>query len=351
MNIRQAVHLECAHHFTHEQSKWNRTYDMPFIIGPAFAAAGAAIGTAAAVGTAAAIGAAAVATVTAVAAVATVAGLAMTIVGVATGNKTLMKIGGIVGIAGGVTGLATSAVSAGMAAGAAGVSGVSAATDGVSAGAATAAESAGITSAAGNAATAPILSSPSMIALDSGTGAAAAGYGEGALSSGANALGSGAAAGATTATDLTSMGTGGMTNAINSAITPELSTNIGTDVGSNIGEVGAKTVANQSGDFFSQLTDPKTLVGIAQVAGPMLAGSAQQDINTQNTNKALDYKYADLALTKSQMDRQAMNGSAIGTLNMGTNAPTQAQIDAYNLQKAQQAKAQAAFLVSKPAGA
>ena len=74
---------------------------MPFIIGPAVAAVGTAVG----------VGVAATATAVAgaIGAVATVAGIAMTVVGAATGDKGLMKIGGIVGIAGGVTGLATSA--------------------------------------------------------------------------------------------------------------------------------------------------------------------------------------------------------------------------------------------------
>lgn len=95
-------------------SRWDRKHSMPFIIGPAVGAAAAAIGVAAAGATLATVGAAALATVAAVGAIATVAGLAMTVVGAITGNKSLMKIGGIVGIAGGIAGLGSMAISAGL---------------------------------------------------------------------------------------------------------------------------------------------------------------------------------------------------------------------------------------------
>lgn len=97
--------------------------NMPFAaVGGAIAAAATAASSAlgitaaagaisAAVATGTGIGAAISLTVTAIANVAMVAGLAMTVVGVATGDKELMKIGGIVGLAGGVASLATSAIS------------------------------------------------------------------------------------------------------------------------------------------------------------------------------------------------------------------------------------------------
>lgn len=88
--------------------------NMPFIIGPAVGVAAAAVGVAAAGATIATVGAAALAVVGAIGAVATVAGLAMTLVGAVTGNKSLMKIGGIVGLAGGVAGLASAGLSAGI---------------------------------------------------------------------------------------------------------------------------------------------------------------------------------------------------------------------------------------------
>jgi len=80
--------------------------NMPFIIAPAFAAVGTAV--AAGAGAMAVAGA----VVTAVGAVATVAGIGMTVVGAITGNESLMKIGGYVGLAGGVAGLAGMGVSA-----------------------------------------------------------------------------------------------------------------------------------------------------------------------------------------------------------------------------------------------
>ena len=91
--------------------------EMPFFIAPAVAAAGtafAAAGTAIAAGgvmaSMGAIGTAALATVGAIGTVAAVAGPAMSVVGMVTGDKGLMKIGAIVGLAGGVASLASGAV-------------------------------------------------------------------------------------------------------------------------------------------------------------------------------------------------------------------------------------------------
>jgi len=84
--------------------------EMPFFIAPAVAAASVAIGTAAAVGSMAAIGTAVLATVGAIGTIAAVAGTAMSVVGMITGDKGLMKIGAIVGLAGGVASLASGAI-------------------------------------------------------------------------------------------------------------------------------------------------------------------------------------------------------------------------------------------------
>jgi len=84
--------------------------EMPFFIAPAITAASVAIGAAAAAGTVAAIGTAALATVGAIGTIAAVAGTAMSVVGMVTGDKSLMKIGAIVGLAGGVASLASGAV-------------------------------------------------------------------------------------------------------------------------------------------------------------------------------------------------------------------------------------------------
>lgn len=91
--------------------------EMPFFIAPAVVAAGtafAAAGTAIAAGgvmaSMGAIGTAALATVSALGTIAAVAGTAMTVVGMITGDKGLMKLGAIVGLAGGVASLASGAV-------------------------------------------------------------------------------------------------------------------------------------------------------------------------------------------------------------------------------------------------
>ena len=114
LSVRQAIELEIPPHFTHNTgSKWGQTHDMPFGI---IAGIGTAIGTSITAGIGAAAGIAAgttavtVASVTAivgaVATVATIAGLGLTVIGLATGNKTLTKIGGYIGIAGGIAGIA-----------------------------------------------------------------------------------------------------------------------------------------------------------------------------------------------------------------------------------------------------
>ena len=91
--------------------------EMPFFIGPAVAAASVSIGAASAaiaaggvMASMGAIGTAALATVGAIGTIAAVAGTAMSVVGMVTGDKGLMKIGAIVGLAGGVASLASGAV-------------------------------------------------------------------------------------------------------------------------------------------------------------------------------------------------------------------------------------------------
>ena len=91
--------------------------EMPFFIAPAVAAASVSIGAASAaiaaggvMASMGAIGTAALATVGAIGTIAAVAGTAMSVVGMVTGDKGLMKIGAIVGLAGGVASLASGAV-------------------------------------------------------------------------------------------------------------------------------------------------------------------------------------------------------------------------------------------------
>lgn len=111
--LRMAIHSELAPYDAFSGPAYGDR-NMPFIIGPAVGAASAAIGVAAATTTLATVGAAALATVGAIGAIATVAGLAMSVIGMATGNKELSKIGMYVGLAGGVASLATWGVTAGL---------------------------------------------------------------------------------------------------------------------------------------------------------------------------------------------------------------------------------------------
>jgi hypothetical protein len=74
--------------------------EMPFFIAPAIGAVGAATGFVATT----------LAVVNAVGVIASVAGTAMSVVGMVTGDKSLMKLGAIVGLAGGVASLASGAV-------------------------------------------------------------------------------------------------------------------------------------------------------------------------------------------------------------------------------------------------
>lgn len=120
--------------------------EMPFFIAPAVTAASVAIGTAATVGSMAAIGTAALATVGAIGTIAAVAGTAMSVVGMVTGDKSLMKLGAIVGLAGGVASLASGAV-ASLAAGgkfALGTAGIESANAANAASTAAAAQNAGL---------------------------------------------------------------------------------------------------------------------------------------------------------------------------------------------------------------
>jgi hypothetical protein len=90
--------------------------EMPFIVsavaaaGTAITAAGTAIAAGGVMASMGAIGTAALATIGAIGTIAAVAGTAMSVVGMVTGDKGLMKIGAIVGLAGGLTSLASGAV-------------------------------------------------------------------------------------------------------------------------------------------------------------------------------------------------------------------------------------------------
>jgi hypothetical protein len=90
--------------------------EMPFIVSAVTAAsvsigaASAAIAAGGVMASMGAIGTAALATVSAIGTIAAVAGTAMSVVGMVTGDKGLMKLGAIVGLAGGVASLASGAV-------------------------------------------------------------------------------------------------------------------------------------------------------------------------------------------------------------------------------------------------
>jgi hypothetical protein len=110
--------------------------EMPFFIAPAIAGVAAASGFVATT----------LAVINVVGVIASVAGTAMSVVGMVTGDKSLMKLGAIVGLAGGVTSLASGAV-ASLASGgefAFGTAGIESANAANAASAASAAQNAGL---------------------------------------------------------------------------------------------------------------------------------------------------------------------------------------------------------------
>lgn len=336
MMLRQAIHAELVPYDPFGGPAYGRR-DMPFaVIGGAIAGA---VGTAFATGVAAAgaIGitgtvATVAGVVSAVATVATWVGIGLTVVGAITGDSSLMKIGGIVGIAGGVTGLAMGGLASmgaaaatettAQAAASSPAASVSAANAGTSGGAANAAFQGASSSAAQAAGSA--LSSP-MIAQ----GAADAAF------SGASSFGSVAS---------NAIGQGGMlsTTALPATVADQTAS-----AAANAAK--APTVSSQSGSFFDSLVEPKNLMEIVKVGGTMMSGSAQEDMQNKIIKQKTATDMARLQFEKDQYGNQIANANVQGRLNINARAPTQAELDAQVANKAQNIKNMSNILTA-PAG-
>ena len=292
---------------------------MPFFIGPAVAVAeaGSAIGAAAAAGTAASVGAAAVATASAVAAVATVAGLAMTLVGAATGDKGLMKIGGIVGLAGGVTDLATGAIS-----------GATSLAD-TAATAAEPAASSAVSGASGGLSDLSAAATPTDIATNQGQSAITD------LSSGSSAMnGTGADQASMNAITPNGMQPGQTATTVPAAqSTPAVQT---------IGKVASGvSTPNSNQSWLNFLKEPASNgTAISQIASAALQGLNQQNnLQTQNQLTAQQQNY-----NQYLQNTQLRNANSPGGLNLTIAPVDPASAQAYKLAQAQLSANQAGLL-------
>lgn len=309
------------------ENKFDRTYQLPFIVGPAVAGAATAISAAAAAGTAAAIGSAVVATASAIGAIATVAGLAMTVVGAITGDEDLMKIGGYVGLAGGVTGLATSAISGATSAA------TTAATEGVKAG----------TQAAGQAATQATTSAASNVA---NVGSKVAETATQAIQPSITSAG----------TDIVGKSIQGATQpaggllgeAGKAALTPTSMSELpklGADIGTNAGNVGLQQAPTQTASFFDQLMQPTNLLEIGKIGAGALSGMNKSD----QFDRTLELQQQQLQHNIDQDTLHNRNSNYQGRGMLSTRALTQEERDAAAAKKATRAKKMATILTA-PAG-
>jgi hypothetical protein len=285
--------------------------EMPFFIAPAVTAASVAIGAAATVGSMAAIGTAALATVGAIGTIAAVAGTAMSVVGMVTGDKGLMKIGAIVGLAGGVASLASGAVAS------------------LAAGGEFAMGTAGIQSA--NVANAASAAAQTSVAL-------------GQAGTAASNLAAVTPQGLVNAAPLTNQTTMGLNGVGASAVTPQSITMAGQggtglmgQVGSGLNAAGgnalnaigassasnlAGTAATSSGGFIDKLLGSMTEKDYVIAGwGAFQGGSAMMDKNLASANAQREYEYK-----QAQRNQRIANLNSVPTLrntldaNAGLNA-------------------------------
>jgi hypothetical protein len=285
--------------------------EMPFFIAPAVTAASVAIGTAATVGSMAAIGTAVLATVGAIGTIAAVAGTAMSVVGMVTGDKGLMKIGAIVGLAGGVASLASGAVAS------------------LAAGGEFAMGTAGIQSA--NAANAASAAAQTSVALgQAGTAASnlAAVTPQGLVN-------------AAPLTNQTTMGLSGAASNSLSAVTPQSITMAGQggtglmgQVGSGLNAAGGNALnaigtssasnlagtaaASSSGGFIDKLLGSMTEKDYVIAGwGAFQGGSAMMDKNLASVNAQKEYEYK-----QAQRNQRTANLNSVPTLRNTLDANT-----------------------------
>ena len=328
-----AIHAELAPYDAFSGAAYGKK-EMPFAI-----TAGIAAGSAMAAG--AAITAAGVAAVVAGTAVA--AGLTMTIVGMATGDKELMKIGGYVGLAGGIAGMGLNMAGYGAAEFAA-QEAAAVAAEAVPAAATNAAASGVSSGAAMTSAVTPTFGS--MANPVAQTGATMGQIGSGSLQAAQQAMTPAFQAGTTGAMTAGQIAPNVLAGAPQ-AITPALSELGATAIKTAptaVSAIGGTTAAGaqSAGTLFDGLTDfMKTPGGItllgstAQGIGSAITGSAQNDI----------YKNK-IAFDQQQTAYQMANANAIAPYGMTTTQLTDAQRQQANIDKYNQAKKAAGILTN-----
>jgi len=287
--------------------------NMPFILGAA-----AGIGSVAAIGTAVGVAATVTAVAATVAVACTAISLVMTVVGLATGDKDLLKVAGYIGIAGAVTGVG--ALAGGAAAGAA--SGAAAAAAPAASGGAGAVG--GASAATTSTAAAAITPELSSIAAPLATPAITAPVASNTITGGLGTLGeAGAAAMESTLPAATAGG-----------------------LGANLGATAPAAIGSQAGDFFSGITGPQMLdIGKAG-AGMLSAGATYQGNNRfmENQEAQTEIKRQQQLDDQRRKDVQAQNANTQGHLNMSARPLTPAEIEQKRIQDAEQARRTAGIL-------
>lgn len=373
-SVRQAIELEVPPHFTHNTgSKWGQTHDMPFgfiagivtSIGTAVAGSiGAGVAAASAIAAGGAVTLAGVgAIVGAIGTVATIAGLGLTVIGLATGNKTLTKIGGYIGLAGGVAGIAAAGLSAaGGAAAAAGEAGAAAGQA-----AATEATKQVATETVKQTVTQSTAEAAKQAVVQASTEVANKGSWFGNFfddignqfgtmyDKGASLIGN---AGTDTVAEVAKK-SAPLSDA-SKVVQPTTSTI--TEVSKPVVE---QTAAKSS--FFESLfksDNLKNVLEIGKVGASMLGGSAKQDMENQTLDKYIGVKYADLGQQQYKFDKELAfkqqesayqklqdeikmrNKNSIANLEWETQQATPEQKDAYEKAKLEKIRQTAASLVT-----
>ncbi len=314
-------------------------------------AAGVSAGAALAAGTVVGTAATLIAVGTVIAGTLVAASLVMTIVGLATGDSKLLKIGGYVGLAGGV---------AGLAAGAAGAATSSAAEGLGSAGTTTATE------AASNVPTTVINQTPEATRQIAAVTNATAPMGE----AFAQPLAVHAPLQAATPIGTNLAETGVQETARQATITGA-SKGLGSAVGANVGTSLAPKVAESQTGFFSFMDSPgfKNTLEVLKVGGDVIGNAATGSMNEDFINQKLDlqgrelgligernaqtaaFNNAQLAQTQQQQDynqmvqeRQYQNANTQGRGILTARVLTAEERLAASRAKAQQAAANAQIL-------
>ena len=306
---------------------FERKRHMPF-----GALAGSIIGIGAAVGVT--VGATTALVISTIIIATTVVGLALTVAGAVTGNKTLLKVGGIMSLAGGVASLAVTGLAAAIDVG---VFGAEAAASSTAAQAA--ATAANPASTAAEVAAAASKADNAMTLTDAGQAA-----------SKASTSVQGMYTQATQAANpiLTVPSSSGLTGAINTTGTKIVDNAVKplADVSkvADVSKTGGDSFLSQTMDF---LKTPSGVMLAGNLGKDMLAAPLAQKQNAQNlslANQKLDIERADLALRQKQtqqsldlQDNQSKNLNTLGQINLHT-TPLTAEQDNQDLKKAKDAR-------------